>query len=121
MAKKALTVDDTTSMRKMVAFALKQAGFDAIEAPDGQAGLNEAKKQAFDLIVTDQNMPGMDGLTLIKTLRGLPQYQSTPILMLTTEAGDTMKAQGRAAGATGWVVKPFDPQRFIDLIKKITA
>ncbi|MCB6182766.1 response regulator [Leeia sp. TBRC 13508] len=119
MPKTVLTVDDSASIRQMVAFTLKSAGYTVVEAPDGNAGLATAKSSNIDLILTDQNMPGMDGLTLIKALRALPQYRSTPILMLTTEAGDAMKQQGRAAGATGWLVKPFDPQKLLEVVKKV--
>jgi two-component system chemotaxis response regulator CheY len=103
----------------MVAFTLKGAGYEVVEAVDGQDGLNKAKTKPFNLVLTDQNMPQMDGITLIKSLRALPQYKSVPILVLTTEAGDTMKTQGRAAGATGWLVKPFDPQKLMDVVKKV--
>jgi two-component system chemotaxis response regulator CheY len=82
-------------------------------------GLAKAKTKGFNLVLTDQNMPRMDGLTLIKSLRGLAQYKATPILMLTTESSDAMKAQGKAAGATGWLVKPFDPQKLIEVVKKV--
>ena len=119
MAKSILTVDDSASIRQMVSFTLKGAGYDITEAVDGQDGLEKAKSKSFDLIFTDQNMPRMDGLSLIKNLRALPQYRSTPILMLTTEAGDAMKAQGRAAGATGWLVKPFDPAKLLEVVKKV--
>lgn len=119
MAKTILTVDDSASIRQMVSFTLKSAGYDVQEAPDGNAGLAAAKAKTYDLVLTDQNMPGMDGLSLIKALRGLPNYKSTPILMLTTESGDTMKMQGRSAGATGWLVKPFDPQKLIEVVRKV--
>lgn len=119
MAKIILAVDDSTSIRQMVAFTLKSAGYTVIEAVDGQDGLDKAKAQTADLILTDQNMPRMDGLTLIKTLRALPQFASTPILMLTTESSDDMKVQGRSAGATGWIVKPFDPHKLLEVIKKV--
>jgi len=119
MAKTVLTVDDSASIRQMVAFTLKSAGYNVVEAEDGQAGLDKAKAGAVDLVLTDQNMPRMDGLTLIKNLRGLPNYRSTPILMLTTESSDAMKAQGKAAGATGWLVKPFDPQKLLEVVKKV--
>jgi two-component system chemotaxis response regulator CheY len=82
-------------------------------------GLDKAKARSVNLVLTDQNMPRMDGLTLIKSLRALPAYKSVPILMLTTESSDAMKAQGRAAGATGWLVKPFDPQKLIEVVKKV--
>lgn len=119
MAKTILAVDDSASIRQMIAFTLKGAGYDVVEAVDGQDGLDKAKSKSINLVLTDQNMPKMDGLTLIKSLRALPQYKATPILMLTTEAGDAMKAQGKAAGATGWLVKPFDPQKLIEVVKKV--
>jgi len=119
MAKTILTVDDSASIRQMVSFTLKSAGYDVTEAVDGQDGLDKAKSKTFDLVFTDQNMPRMDGLTLIKNLRSLTPYKTTPILMLTTEAGDAMKAQGRAAGATGWLVKPFDPSKLLEVVKKV--
>lgn len=119
MAKTILAVDDSNSIRQMVAFTLKSAGYAVIEAADGQEGLDKARANAIDLILTDQNMPGMDGLALIKSLRALPQFVSTPILMLTTESSDDMKTQGRAAGATGWLVKPFDPHKLLEVVKKV--
>jgi len=114
-----LAVDDSRSLRQMVVFSLKSAGYLVVEAEDGVDGLEQAQKQVFDVVLTDQNMPRMDGLTLIENLRSLPAYQKTPILMLTTEAGDEMKAKGRAAGATGWLVKPFDPERLIAVVNKV--
>jgi two-component system chemotaxis response regulator CheY len=119
MAKTILAVDDSASIRQMVSFTLKSAGYDVVEAVDGMDGLEKAKSKSINLVLTDQNMPRMDGLTLIKNLRGLPQYASTPILMLTTESSDAMKSQGRAAGATGWLVKPFDPQKLIEVVRKV--
>jgi two-component system chemotaxis response regulator CheY len=119
MAKTILAVDDSSSLRQMVAFSLKAAGYQVVEAVDGQDGLEKAKQQTVDLVLTDQNMPKMDGLSLIKALRGLPAYQKVPILMLTTESSDEMKSKGRAAGANGWLVKPFDPQRLIEVVKKV--
>jgi len=119
MAKTILAVDDSASIRQMVSFTLKSAGYEITEAVDGQDGLNKAKTKSFNLILTDQNMPNMDGLTLIKNLRAMPNYKTVPILMLTTEAGDTMKAQGKAAGATGWLVKPFDPAKLVEVVKKV--
>jgi two-component system chemotaxis response regulator CheY len=114
-----LAVDDSASMRQMVSFTLKNAGFNVVEAVDGQDGYEKASSQDFQLVLTDQNMPRMDGLTLIKNLRALAQYKSVPILMLTTESSDAMKSQGKAAGATGWLVKPFDPQKLLDVVKKV--
>ena len=119
MAKTILAVDDSSSLRQMVAFSLKAAGYNVVEAVDGHDGLEKAKNQVVDLVLTDQNMPRMDGLELIRLLRGLPEYQKVPILMLTTESSDEMKQKGRAAGANGWLVKPFDPQRLIEVVKKV--
>jgi len=119
MAKTVLAIDDSPSIRQMVAFTLKNSGYDVVEAVDGMDGLDKAKAKAINLVLTDQNMPRMDGLTLIKTLRGMPSYKTVPILMLTTEASDTMKQQGRAVGATGWLVKPFDPQKLVEVVKKV--
>lgn len=117
--KKILAVDDSGSLRQMVVFSLSAAGYEVAEAVDGQDGLNKARATQYDLILTDQNMPGMDGLSLIRTLRRLPNYQKVPILMLTTEASTEMKSRGRLAGANGWLVKPFDPQRLIEVVKKV--
>ena len=103
----------------MVVFSLRAAGYQVTEAVDGQDGLEQASAQVFDLVLTDQNMPRMDGLTLIRSLRALPTYQRVPILMLTTESSDEMKSRGKSAGANGWLVKPFDPQRLIDVVKKV--
>jgi two-component system, chemotaxis family, chemotaxis protein CheY len=114
-----LAVDDSASMRQMVAFTLKAAGYNVIEAADGQEAYDKARSQQVDLVLTDQNMPGMDGITLVKNLRGLPMFTSTPILILTTESSDVMKAKGKAAGATGWLVKPFDPAKLLEVIKKV--
>jgi len=119
MAKTILSVDDSNSIRQMVAFTLKGAGYEVIEAVDGQDGLDKAKSRTVDLVLTDQNMPRMDGITLIKSLRAMPAYKSVPILMLTTESGDVMKSQGKAAGATGWIVKPFDPAKLLEVVKKV--
>ncbi|MEY4592563.1 MAG: hypothetical protein RIR18_1458 [Pseudomonadota bacterium] len=119
MAKIILAVDDSASIRQMVSFTLKSAGYEVVEAVDGMDGLDKAKSRSINLVLTDQNMPRMDGLTLIKNLRALPQYKSTPILMLTTESSDAMKSQGRTAGATGWLVKPFDPQKLIEVVRKV--
>jgi two-component system chemotaxis response regulator CheY len=121
MTKRILAVDDSPSIRKMVGFTLRSAGYEVVEAEDGQDGLEKAQAQVeeISLVLTDQNMPRMDGLTLVKSLRALPAYRTAPILMLTTESSDEMKAQGRAAGATGWMVKPFDPTRLLAVVKKV--
>lgn len=114
-----LTVDDSPSMRKMVSFTLTGAGYQVVEAIDGVDAFEKAQIQSFDLVLTDQNMPRLDGLGLTRKLREQPHYKSVPILMLTTESSDLMKQAGRAAGATGWLVKPFDPARLIEVIKKV--
>ena len=114
-----LAVDDSASMRQMVAFTLKGAGYRVIEAADGQEALEAARRQRVDLVLTDQNMPRLDGLGLVQRLRDLPEYAATPILILTTESGADMKAKGKAAGATGWLVKPFDPAKLIEVIAKV--
>lgn len=114
-----LAVDDSASMRQMVAFTLKGAGYSVIEAADGKEAFEKARGTRIDLVLTDQNMPNMDGITLVKSLRSLPDYAGTPILILTTESSDEMKARGKAAGATGWLVKPFDPSKLLDVIKKV--
>jgi two-component system, chemotaxis family, chemotaxis protein CheY len=114
-----LAVDDSASMRQMVAFTLKSAGFDVTEAEDGQAALGLAQKAKFNLILCDVNMPNMDGLSLVRALRQLPDYRFTPMLMLTTESTPEKKQEGKAAGATGWLVKPFNPEQLIATIKKV--
>jgi two-component system chemotaxis response regulator CheY len=114
-----LAVDDSPSMRKMVSFTLLGAGFQVVEAVDGLDAFEKAQLQKFDLVLTDQNMPRLDGLGLTRKLREQPQFKSVPILMLTTESSDLMKQAGRAAGATGWLVKPFDPARLIEVIRKV--
>ena len=114
-----LTVDDSTSMRQMVSFTRKGAGYEVVETVDGVEALEVAKTRSFDLVVTDVNMPNMDGITLIKELRNLPDYKFTPLLMLTTESAAEKKQQGKAAGATGWIVKPFDPEQLLGTIKKV--
>jgi two-component system chemotaxis response regulator CheY len=106
-------------MRKMVAFTLNGAGYQVIEAVDGQDAYEKAQKHDIHLVLTDQNMPRLDGLGLTKKLRDLPQFQKIPILILTTESSDQMKHAGKAAGATGWLVKPFDPGRLIEIIQTV--
>lgn len=118
MAKTILIVDDSASIRQMVAFTLKTDGYTVIEAADGVEGLAKANAHDIDLVLTDQNMPNMDGITFVKTLRGLPKFEKTPILILTTVHTDAMKTQGREAGATGWLVKPFDPHKLLEVVKK---
>lgn len=114
-----LAVDDSASMRQMVSFTLKGAGYDVIEAVDGQDALNKAKTTSANLVLTDVNMPVMDGISLIRELRKLPAYKFTPILMLTTEAAPEKKQEGKTAGATGWIVKPFNPEQLLSTISKV--
>lgn len=117
---KILAVDDSASMRQMVSFTLKSAGHDVHEAADGREALGTAKAQGkFDLVISDINMPNMDGIALIKELRSLENYKFTPILMLTTESSAEKKGEGKAAGATGWIVKPFNPEQLIATINKV--
>ncbi len=114
-----LAVDDSASMRQMVSFTLKGAGYEVIEAVDGVDALNKAKGKAVNLVITDVNMPNMDGITLISELRKLPAYKFIPLLMLTTESGMDKKQAGKAAGATGWIVKPFNPDQLLGTVKKV--
>jgi len=116
---KILIVDDSGSMRQMVKFSLEAAGHTVTEAVDGQAGLNAAKLGSYDMVITHVNMPVMNGFELAKGLRSLPGYKFTPILMLTTETDTSKKMQGKAAGVTGWIVKPFQPEKLIAAIKKL--
>lgn len=119
MTKSVLTVDDSRTMRDMVAFTLKGAGFEVTEAEDGKRAMDLAAGRRFDLVITDLNMPVMDGLSLIKGLRALESYRMTPILMLTTEADGTKKQEGKAAGATGWIVKPFNPEKLVQVVRTV--
>ncbi len=114
-----LVVDDSTAIRSLVCDTLVAAGYPVVEAADGQEALQRAQRARFDLVLTDQNMPRMDGLTLVRELRRLVPYQSVPIVMLTTEASGEMTQQGRLAGATGWVVKPFDPRRLVQVVQHV--
>ena len=116
---KILAVDDSASMRQMVTFTLSGAGYDVTDACDGQQALNAAKSQQFDVVVSDVNMPVMDGITLIKELRKLPQYRTTPLLLLTTESSGDKKMEGKQAGATGWIAKPFNPEQLLKTIKRV--
>jgi len=118
---KILAVDDSASMRHMVSFTLKSAGFDVTEASDGVEGLKTAQTDKFDLVISDVNMPNMDGIAMIKALRELQNYRFTPILMLTTESSSDKKQDGRAAGATGWIVKPFNPDQLLATVRKVIA
>ena len=119
MSARILVVDDSTSMRQMVSFALTSAGYDVEEAEDGVIALDQARGSKFDAVITDVNMPNMDGISLIRELRQLGDYRFTPMLMLTTESAADKKAEGKAAGATGWLVKPFNPEQLVATVQKV--
>lgn len=114
-----LAVDDSASMRQMVSFTLKNAGFVVTEAVDGVDAWEKSQQRDYALVLTDQNMPRLDGIGLTRKLRDNPKFKNTPILILTTESSDQMKQAGRAAGATGWLVKPFDPAKLVEVIRKV--
>jgi two-component system chemotaxis response regulator CheY len=114
-----LTVDDSSTMRQMITFTLKGAGFEILEAGDGLEALEVARGKKLALIITDVNMPRMDGITLVQRLRALPEFRFTPILVLTTESDAAMKQRGKEAGATGWIVKPFSPEKLLDVVNKV--
>ena len=118
MGKSILVVDDTRSMRKMMAAVLAGAGYDVAEAGDGVEALELAKGQRFDLVVTDHNMPRMDGVTLVRELRAIAEYDPVALIVLSTEVDPAVKQRGREAGATGWMAKPFDPQRMLDIVAR---
>ena len=119
MAKTILTADDSASMRQMVTFTLKGAGYEVVEAVDGKDGLSMISKSKVDMIITDLNMPNMDGIEMIRNVRTMPQYKFIPIILLTTESQDGKKKEGKAAGATGWITKPFKPEQLLAVIKKV--
>ncbi|MEJ1961828.1 MAG: response regulator [Gammaproteobacteria bacterium] len=114
-----LAVDDSPSMRKMVSIALSAAGYRVEQAADGVEALDIAGKRQFDLVITDVNMPNMDGISLVRELRGREGYRFVPMLVLTTEATAERRQEGKAAGATGWLVKPFNPERLLATIAKV--
>jgi two-component system chemotaxis response regulator CheY len=119
MAATILAVDDSTSMRQMVRFTLQHAGYQVVEAVDGVEALEYARGNTVDLVLTDINMPKMDGITLVHELRQLAAYRYVPMLVLTTEAGQDRKLAGKQAGATGWLVKPFNPEKLLATIAKV--
>jgi two-component system chemotaxis response regulator CheY len=121
MSKTILIVDDSSSVRSVVGIALKGAGYDVIEACDGKDALSKLTGQKVHLIVSDVNMPNMDGITLVKEVKKLPAYKFTPICMLTTEAEASKMAEGKAAGAKAWIVKPFQPPKLLDVVSKLVA
>jgi two-component system chemotaxis response regulator CheY len=114
-----LAVDDSQSMRQIVSFTLRSAGYAVVEAVDGEDAFEKARRHGFDLVLTDQNMPRLDGIGLTRRLRSSPGFATIPILILTTESSDQMKQAGRAAGADGWLVKPFDPSRLAEIVQKV--
>lgn len=117
--KKILAVDDSISIRKSISFVLTQEGYEVVEAVDGVDGLAKAKEDKFNLVITDINMPNMDGIEMIKQLRQTDGYKFTPIIALTTENQDSKMQEGKAAGATGWIVKPFTSEKLLAIVKKI--
>lgn len=117
--KRILTVDDSASVRQMVSFTLRKAGYEVGEAVDGQDGIAKAAASKFDLIITDLNMPTMDGIQMIAALRAMADYAYTPILMLTTESQLEKKDVGRKVGATGWIVKPFNSEQLLTVMQKL--
>ena len=116
MIRHILAIDDSAAMRQMLAATLSTAGYEVTLAADGNEGLENALAMSFDLVLTDQHMPGKSGLDLIAALRGNPAYQATPILVLTTESGEQFKAAAREAGATGWIEKPLDPDMLTEVV-----
>lgn len=116
-----LAVDDSASMRRMVALTLSGGGFDVVEAVDGVDAFEKAQNQKIDLVLTDVNMPNKDGIELVRELRELSQFKFTPMIMLTTESVSGKKAEGKAAGATGWIVKPFSPEQLLNTIRRVLA
>jgi len=119
MSANILTVDDSASIRMTTKIALTNAGYQVTEAVDGADGFAKAKSAPFDLIVTDLNMPNMNGLEMIEALRQSPAHTGVPIIFLTTESDADMKARAKAAGATGWVTKPFDPENLVKIVRKV--
>ena len=119
MPKTILTVDDATTMRKMVSFTLRGVGHEVLEAQDGAIALSVLQSRAVDLVITDVHMPNMNGIELTRQLRALPSFSKTPILLLTTESDPGKKAEGRAAGATGWIVKPFSQEQLLAIVAKL--
>jgi two-component system chemotaxis response regulator CheY len=119
MSKSILVVDDSPSMRQLLGATLRSAGYQVIEASDGQEALDYARKNPVDLVLTDVNMPHMDGITLIAQLRTLNHYYLTPLLLLTTETSPERKVDGKQAGATGWITKPFSPQQLISTLERV--
>ncbi len=121
MAKTILIVDDSASLRQVVSIALKGAGYDVLEASHGQDALGKLDGKKINLIISDVNMPVMDGITFVKEMKKLPAYKFTPVIMLTTEGSDDKKKEGQAAGAKAWVVKPFQPEQMLKAVSMLIA
>ena len=119
MAKVIMTADDSASIRQMVTFTLTEAGYDVVEAVDGKDALEKLNSTAVNMLITDLNMPNMDGIELIGKTRANAKYKFIPIIMLTTESEESKKQKGKAAGATGWIVKPFKPEQLVMVVKKV--
>ena len=119
MSKTIMVVDDSASLRQVVSIALKEGGYDVVEAEDGQQALGKLDGRKVHLIVSDVNMPVMDGITFVKEVKKHPQYKFTPVIMLTTEAQETKKAEGKAAGAKAWITKPFQPSQLVDAVNRL--
>lgn len=119
MPKKIMSVDDSASVRQMVAFTLESAGFQVATAVDGKDALDKLRSAPADMVIADLNMPNMNGIELTRALRALPQYRGIPIILLTTESQAEKKQEGKAAGATGWIVKPFQQDQLLAVVKKV--
>lgn len=118
MPKRFLIVDDSASMRQLVSITIKDAGYDVLVAENGEDAMGKLKSTKVDMVITDLNMPEMDGIEFIKKLRDMPDYKFVPIVMLTTESQETKRQEGKQAGASGWIVKPFLPEQLLDVVKK---
>jgi len=121
MSKTIVTADDSASVRQMVSFTLRQEGYDIIEAVDGKDALSKISAATVHMLITDLNMPNMDGIELIKQVRATANNRYIPIIMLTTESQESKKQEGKAAGATGWIVKPFKPEQLVAVVKKVLS
>jgi len=119
MSKTILIVDDSDSLREVVGIALKNAGYEVIEGADGQEGLNQLDGKKIHLIISDVNMPNMNGIEMVKKIKEMAEYKFTPIIMLTTESGEDLKDEGRSAGVKAWMVKPFKPEQMLDAVSKL--
>ena len=119
MAKTIMVVDDSASLRQVVGIALRSAGYDVVEGCDGKDALAKLTGQKINLVISDVNMPNMDGISFVKALKQLPAYRFTPVIMLTTESQEAKKAEGQAAGAKAWVVKPFRPETMLAAVQKL--